>query len=220
MDQLLIGIITLVFTPKGFRNYYDFANGTIADWGVHWFDQILWWTEETYPKKIFSSGGKFIKKDHADAPDTQLAIYEFESFILHWESKLATKNANENTSVGCYFYGTEGTLHLGFQDGWTFYPSKKSGQKIHVKSQLNQPDDQNIRELWADFLDAIRQKRKPAADVALGHLATNMSLLGVLSYKLGRSIHWDGKREIVINDDEANQLLSRKYRKPWEYPSV
>ena len=48
--------------PKGFRNFLNFANGTIADWGIHWFDQVLWWTEERYPKTIFSSGGKVCEK--------------------------------------------------------------------------------------------------------------------------------------------------------------
>ncbi|MDX2302748.1 MAG: Gfo/Idh/MocA family oxidoreductase [Microscillaceae bacterium] len=204
--------------PRGFRNYLDYANGTIADWGIHWFDQILWWTEERYPKTIFSSGGKFVKKDNTDAPDTQLAIYEFESFVLQWESKLATMNANENTLVGCYFYGTEGTLHLGFQDGWTFYPSKKDKEKIHFDSKLNQPDDQNIKELWADLLQAIQQKRRPTADIEHGYLATNISLLGVISYKLGRSLRWDGEKGQILDDPEANALLSREYRKPWEYP--
>jgi hypothetical protein len=45
-----------------------------------------------------------------------------------------------------------------------------------------------------------------------------MGLLGMLSMKLGRSLNWDGEEEIVIGDDQANKLLSREYRKPWEYP--
>ena len=47
-----------------------------------------------------------------------------------------------------------------------------------------------------------------------------MSLLGMLSYKIGRSVDWDGKREHILNDPEANKLLSREYRKPWVYPGV
>ncbi|MGF1637192.1 MAG: Gfo/Idh/MocA family protein, partial [Cyclobacteriaceae bacterium] len=40
--------------PKGFRNHLDFATGMIGDWGVHWFDQILWWSEDKHPKNIYS----------------------------------------------------------------------------------------------------------------------------------------------------------------------
>jgi hypothetical protein len=45
-----------------------------------------------------------------------------------------------------------------------------------------------------------------------------MSLLGMLSLKLGRSVEWNGEKEIIAGDPEANKLLSRKYRKPWFYP--
>jgi hypothetical protein len=41
-----------------------------------------------------------------------------------------------------------------------------------------------------------------------------------LSLKLGRSIDWDGQKEMIPGDDEANMLLGRRYRAPWEYPAV
>ena len=45
-------------------------------------------------------------------------------------------------------------------------------------------------------------------------------MLGMISYKLGRSLQWDGKKEKIIGDDKANKLLRRDYRKPWTYPKV
>ena len=42
----------------------------------------------------------------------------------------------------------------------------------------------------------------------------------MLSLKLGRSLEWDGDKEQVVGDDEANRLLRREYRKPWNYPEV
>jgi hypothetical protein len=42
----------------------------------------------------------------------------------------------------------------------------------------------------------------------------------MLSLRLGRSVQWDGAKEIAIGDAEANQLLKRPYRAPWEYPKV
>jgi hypothetical protein len=47
-----------------------------------------------------------------------------------------------------------------------------------------------------------------------------MSLLGMLSAKVGRSLQWDGDREQVVGDAEANKLLRREYRAPWKYPRV
>ncbi len=43
--------------PKGFRMYLDYANGQLGDWGIHWMDQILWWTDEKFPRKVYSNGG-------------------------------------------------------------------------------------------------------------------------------------------------------------------
>jgi hypothetical protein len=42
----------------------------------------------------------------------------------------------------------------------------------------------------------------------------------MISLKTGRSIKWDGEKELILNDPEASKLLSREYRTPWEYPSV
>jgi predicted dehydrogenase len=206
--------------PKGFRNFLDYANGMLGDWGIHWMDQILWWTEEKYPRKVFSTAARHIKEDSTDAPDTQIVNYEFESFTATWEHRQYAANEAEKTNIGCYFYGTEGTFHMGWQDGWTFYPSDKNKQIIHENPQLDKPDDQNIAGLWVDFMQSIASNKRSVCDIEIGHRSTNMSLLGMLSWKLGRSVAWDGEKQLIINDAEANQLLQRKYRGDWQYPQV
>ena len=69
---------------------------------------------------------------------------------------------------------------------------------------------------WADFMDAIAKKRRPVRDIEIGYRATNAALLGMVSWRLGRSVKWDGNQS--PGDAEANKLLRRAYRKPWEYP--
>jgi predicted dehydrogenase len=215
--------------PKGFRNFLDYANGTLGDWGIHWMDQILWWTEEKFPKRVFSTGGRPVKgapvftreAQTTDAPDSQVASFEFESFTAVWEHRqFAGNEAEKGENVGCYFYGTEGTFHMGWQKGWVFYPADRKKQPIQEAPQLGKPDDQNIKELWADFMQAIKGRRSPVCDIEVGHRSTNMSLLGMLSLKLGRSLQWDGEKEMIVGDDEANKLLSRPYRGSWEYPKA
>jgi predicted dehydrogenase len=218
--------------PKGFRNFLDYANGTLGDWGIHWIDQILWITGEKHPRKVFSSGGRPIagpvintkEAQTTDAPDHQVAVFEFDSLTVNWEHRRFAANNAEKThqqqGVGVYFYGTNGTFHMGWLDGWTFYPTNPKGEIIHQDAQLNQPDSQNIKQLWADFLDAIKNNRKPVSDIEEIHYSTTASLLGMLSYKLGRSIAWDGVKEQIIGDAEANKMLSRKYRGMWEYPKA
>ena len=214
--------------PGGFRNFLDFANGTLGDWGVHWLDQVLWWTEEKYPRQVFSTGGRpvfgepiqTVKEQTTDAPDSQVAIYRFESFTATWEHRKFAGNNAEKADIGCYFYGTKGTLHIGWRDGWTFYPANPKQATVHEDAQLQQPDGHNIQLLWADFLHCIESGAHPVSNIEVGHRATTLSLLGMLSYKLGRSIQWDGDKESIVGDAEASKLLRREYRRPWEYPEV
>jgi predicted dehydrogenase len=214
--------------PGGWRNFLDFANGTLGDWGVHWLDQVMWWTDEKAPRRVFSSGGRPIAgppiltktEQTTDAPDYQVAVYEFESFTAIWEHRKFAGNAAEKHKLGCYFYGSKGTFHMGWRDGWTFYPADAKGEVIREKAQLQEPDGHNLKLLWADFLDAIARNRPPTSDIEIAHRSTCLSLLGMLSLKLGRGIRWDGAKEQIVEDTEANRLLSRKYRAPWEYPKV
>ena len=208
--------------PKGFRRHLDYANGQIGDWGIHWLDQILWWTEETYPKTVFSHGGRPIKRDSTDAPDHQIAVFEFEEFTAYWEHRFFGANESEKTNIGCYFYGTNGIFHIGWIDGWTFYPSNTSQNIVHEDAKFENTDRHNIKELFADFLASIHSggKRLPVCDIEIGHRSTSLSLLAMLSLKHGKSIEWDGQREVCIGDEDANRLLTRQYRAPWQYPSV
>lgn len=212
--------------PKGFRNFLDYANGTLGDWGIHWMDQILWVMDETAPRKVFSTGGRSIKgpavntatEQTTDAPDHQVASFEFDKFTAVWEHRqFAGNSAEKGETVGCYFYGTKGTFHMGWQKGWTFYPV--GGEPIHEDPKLHMPDEQNIKELFADFLASIKTRKLPISDIEIGHRSTTMSLLGMLSMKLGRSLAWDAKKERVIGDDDANAHLKREYRGEWKYPT-
>lgn len=204
--------------PRGFRNFLDYANGQLGDWGIHWMDQVLWCMDEKYPRRVAAMGGRFIKQDNTTNPDTQYVIFDFENFTTAWEHRYYAANPAEKHNVGAYFYGTNGTFHMGWQDGWTFYPSD-GGKPIHEDPTLHEPDQQNIKELWADFMACIKTGRRPVCDIEIGHRSTVMALLGMLSLKIGRSVQWDGERELVVNDAEANKLLSREYRKPYVYPT-
>ncbi len=214
---------------KGFRQFLDYANGTLGDWGIHWMDQILWWTEEQWPTRVSSIGGRPIagplindgNVQTTDAPDHQVALFEFDSFSVSWEHRRFAGNHAEKHNIGCYFYGTAGTLHLGWLDGWTFYPLAKRGEPaLNVKPQLHTKDSHNIPELWANFVRCVRTGRRPICDIEIGHRSTSMSLLGMLSLKIGRGLRWDGAKEQIVGDPQANRLLRRDYRGPWKYPEI
>lgn len=214
--------------PGGWRNFLDYANGTLGDWGVHWLDQVLWWTEEKYPRRVFCSGGRPVsgppilneKQQTTDAPDHQVATYEFENFTCVWEHRKFAENNAEKHRIGAYFYGTKGTLHIGWRDGWTFYPTRDRDAIVHEKAQLQEPDGHNLALLWGDFLGAIEKRNPAVAGIETAHRASVLPLLGMISWRIGRSIEWDGAREQIVNDPKATELMQRDYRAPWTYPLV
>ena len=215
--------------PRGFRNFMDYANGQIGDWGIHWFDQVLWITDLKHPASCHSTGSRLVRgpailtaaEQTTDAPDCQTATWTFaDGPTVTWEHRLFAGNPHEKgENVGVYFHGEKGVFHLGWQQGWTFYPANSNEPVIHEEAKLNQPDGQNIKELFADFLNAIRTGAKPLCDIEGAHRATTLSLLGNLSMKLGRSVSWDGLKEST-GDAEADRLLRRPYRGAWQYPTV
>jgi predicted dehydrogenase len=214
--------------PGGWRSFLDYGNGQLGDWGVHWLDQVLWWSGEQYPRRISCTGGRPIagpavnegQQRTTDAPDHQVAVYDFEKFTCIWEHRRFAENHAEKHRIGAYFYGTKGTLHIGWQDGWTFYPTDSKSPTVHEDSQLQQPDGHNLKLLWADFLSAIEQKTAPVSGIERAHRSSVLPLLGMIAWRTGRTIQWDAAKEQILGDPAASALLSRPYRAPWVYPTA
>ena len=71
-----------------------------------------------------------------------------------------------------------------------------------------------------NFLDCVKSREKPVADVEIGFKTITACHLGVIAYKVKREIQWDAQQEIFPGDDEANQYLDVPKRKPYELPST
>jgi hypothetical protein len=67
-----------------------------------------------------------------------------------------------------------------------------------------------------NFLDCIKSRERPAADVEDAHRVSAACHLANISLRLGRTIHWDAETERITGDPEASSLLVRPYRKPWD----
>jgi hypothetical protein len=84
---------------------------------------------------------------------------------------------------------------------------------VHVYCMDKYPD-YNVNHK-ADWLQAIKTGTRPCMDIELAHGAATLCILGNLSYVLGRKLEWDGDREQVKSDEQANRLLSRPQRYPY-----
>jgi len=67
-----------------------------------------------------------------------------------------------------------------------------------------------------NFLECIKSRKLPTADVEQGHLVATACHLANMSLRLGRPLRWDPVKEDIIGDREASTHLVRPYRKPWD----
>jgi hypothetical protein len=71
-----------------------------------------------------------------------------------------------------------------------------------------------------NFFECIKTRKKPNADVEIGHRSNSVCHLVNMARDLGRKLTWDPKAERFENDDEANKLLSRPRRAGYELPKI
>jgi predicted dehydrogenase len=67
-----------------------------------------------------------------------------------------------------------------------------------------------------DFLDCVKTRRQPVSNPEVAQRSHTIIHCANLCLRLGRRLQWDPATERFTNDDEANRLLSRPMRKPWQ----
>jgi hypothetical protein len=71
-----------------------------------------------------------------------------------------------------------------------------------------------------DFLLCMKSRKDPYFPVDIGHRVSTVCHLANISIKLGRKLSWDPVQERFVGDNEANAMLDRKRRDPWQLPKV
>ena len=67
-----------------------------------------------------------------------------------------------------------------------------------------------------NFLDCVKSRQEPVSDLQSGHEIATACHLSNISLKTGRKLVWDAEKEEVVGDREANAMLVRPYRAPWD----
>ena len=66
-----------------------------------------------------------------------------------------------------------------------------------------------------DWLNCIRNRRRPICDVAVGASSVTVCHLGNIAWWLGRPLKWDPERREIVGDEIAARWLDRPKRAPW-----
>lgn len=200
-----------------FRWFWDYSGGQMTNWGAHNLDIARWALKAKGPMAVTAFGGRYEIKDGGQTPDVQEIIYQFPDCLVTWEGREVNRLRDEYL----VFHGTNGSLNI-MREGFQILPEVWKGRSnrnttpamegMQEKGDPNQSQDTHIR----NFLDCIKSRQKPVADVEEGHLTATMCHLGNIATRLNRMLKWDAEKEVFIGDKEANQMLSRPYRKPWD----
>ena len=219
--------------PRGWRAFTEYGNGILGDMCIHMLDMVRWMCELGWPKRVSSAGGIYVHPEaKANISDTQTATFEFDEFPIVWQHRTWGHPVDPDYPWGATIYGDKGTLKLSVHR-YDFIP-QGDGDPIHgdVVYELDQyPEDRTEKDLerhvapavrlhMLDFLAAIESRGKPVADIEQGHISTASCILANLSMQLGRTLSWDPKAGKVVDDEEANRLLARPYRDPWQHPGT
>ncbi len=201
---------------------WDTGNGDLGNQGIHEVDIARWGLGVSHPTKVSAIGGKYMFDDDQETPNTLSASYEFDvngvtkmmTFeVRHWISphEAGINGDKPGNTIGNQFYGSKGYLVI---DNYNKYYS------FLGKEQQPGPGATARDEHWANFIAAVRSRKRSDlnAEIEEGALSCNLMHLANISYRVGRTIHWDAKTMTCIGDPEANELLTRAYRAPFVVP--
>ena len=202
--------------------FWDTGNGDLGNQGIHEVDIARWGLGVTHPTKVSAIGGKFMFDDDQETPNTISASFEFDvdgkkkmmTFeVRHWISphEAGIDEGKPGNTIGNQFYGSKGYLVIDNYDKYYSFMGRE---------QTPGPSATKRDEHWANFIGAVRSRKRQdlTAEIEEGALSCNLMHLANISYRLGRTLDWDAKTMTVVNDPEANKMLTRAYRAPFIVP--
>jgi predicted dehydrogenase len=208
--------------------FWDYGNGDLGNQGIHELDIARWGLGVTYPTKVTAMGGHFMFDDDQETPNTISALYEFndggkkkmmEFEVRHWMSnheggigERAGAKFDPNT-IGNLFYGSKGYMAI---DGYQTYRTWLG------KEQEPGPTRSAPENHFENFVNAVRSGKRSDlnAEIEEGAISTTLIHLANISYRVGRTLHFDAASYACKDDAEANAMFTREYRKPFEVPKL
>ena len=225
-----------------YRWFWDYAGGMATDYGTHRLDSVQQIMGVEAPRSAVAAGGRYESKDGAETPDTLQITYEYAAFVLSYEASMLndhgcggrspgkkyylTRTADDRPH-GMAFYGTKGSLFVD-RVGFEVYPEPagESGPGAITSTdaasggfrteRVDVPGADATGLHLKNFIDCVRSRQKPVADVETGHRSTTVPHLGNIAFRSGHKIHWDAEREEIVGDATAAALMDRPARKPWD----
>jgi predicted dehydrogenase len=193
------------------RWHYNTGGGQLLDWIGHHGDIAHWGLgfDQTGPSEI-EGQGEFPPEDAVWNTCTKYRI------TLKYPKDVTMIIAGGHPEI------RSGTKWIS-NDGWVWVDRGGfNASHSDWKAMKQLPDDQRKIKLYEssnhyrNFLDCVKSRKPTITPVEVAHNSAIPGHLGLIAMLSGRKIKWDAKRERILDDTEAKQLLTRNYRPPWK----
>lgn len=189
-----------------FRYNLDYSGGEMTDRGAHIIDlaQQGNGSDRTGPQFI-EGAGDFPKDGFFNTAM---------SYRVEFTYRNGTKLISESV-------GPRGVKFIGDQ-GWIFIFVHGGDLAAEPASLLKEVIGANEIHLGRsrghhqDFIQNVIARGECKAPPEVGHRSASMCHLGNIAMKAGRRLEWNPDTEQFVNDDEANRMLVRSMRSPWQ----
>jgi predicted dehydrogenase len=198
--------------------FWEYGTSDLGNTAVHSLDALRWLIgKQEHPRTAYSIGGLYEAGESTDqkTPNTQYAAYQYgDGTELHCD--LRNWYSGPPEAQGLYVYGSKGWMKVG-DDRAQVYLGKKNEPGPAITADEKRNDGQAHFE---NFIECVRSRRADALNATIedGHFSTALCHLGNISYRLRRSLTFEGNAERFVGDSEADALLTRSYRAPYTLP--
>jgi len=206
-------------TPRanpGWISFRAYSGGEMTGWGAHGLDQIQWalGMDDTGPVEIWTEGPKFDPPVYGE-PESRSRGEKLcgRPMIFYRYANRVTVKLDSGNPGGGIFIGDKGKIEI-FRGKVTSNPPEVVEEPIR-NDEIHLYESTNHIGNW---LECIKSREKPIADVEIGHRSTTVCHLGNIARWVGRKLQWDPVKEVFPGDEEANAYLDRPRRKGYQLP--
>jgi predicted dehydrogenase len=203
-----------VLSPRGVHNHYpawrhyrEYGGGGVTDWGAHHFDIAQWGLgmDNEGPRRIIPS-------EKPESGSGVRLVYQNGVEMVHAEGN------------GVTFYGKDGKVNVNRGQFKFWLGDKLIADNRNQCKQIEQEylADAKVRlyrssDHKKDFLDCMRTRTRPNADVEIGARTVTVCHLVNLAYYHNQHMHWNPFREQFMNGKGDKSWLDVEHRAPYTF---
>lgn len=216
------------YHPFAWRGWWDFGAGALGDMACHTLDGIFWALDPGHASAIEPVTSSDITADAF--PNASVVKWEFpasamcsKGFAMYWYDGGLKPRMPANLEMGRrlnragnLIMGTKASIIIGGDYGESprIFPEDKMKEIGKPKQLLERSPGH-----YAEWIMACKGEQPidfPKSRFAYAAPMTETILLGNVALRLGRRLEWDGAKMQFTNVPEANQYVSKEYRKGWD----